>query len=350
MKSQPLALLALIALCTVCRAETTNSSGSYPPPNLATLTNRAPVSGVITHSGNMVWFDGINTRTETRNKGEVISISVTGDKWWTAYPPCGRSVGGLPSPYAPKSYPEITRGFFSKMQSTNCTKLGDEIFRSLPCWRYQEISVHRSYRGQFIDTLTNIWVFLANADFPVLMRYGWPTGWNTNADVVGIQLDVPVSPDLFACPTNLKPTGLFRIPAVPFEIEIRQSRRSTQWGWTEVTTNLLSSDGASVTSRRVHIFRDAKGERQNGPTTETKPISEATVVCNYPMGPPYWGSVRKVGEDTALSMKADVLDSIALDRRYWVVDHPVLGAFSARWSMGGDTPETNEVLRLEVRQ
>ena len=116
-----------------------------------------------------------------------------------------------------------------------------------------------------------------------------------------------------------------------------------------MTTNFFSSDGDSVTNRHVQIYRDTKGERQNVPQTETKPFHQGIIVCNYPMSPPYWASVRKVGEDTVLGMKADVLDSAVLGRRYWVVDHPLLGAFSAKWGMGGDTPETNEVLRLEVR-
>jgi hypothetical protein len=325
-------------------------SGSAFPSYSATLTHGAPASGVIVQLRFTTWFDGLNTRHETHYQGETNAIHVTGDRGWSAYPLCGRVVTNLKWPSPPRSHAEATRQFFARMQGTNATKIGEEVFRGFPCWKYAEKLVRRSDDGDMLSEHTNHFLFLANPDFPVLIRQGSSEAYNTNADVLEIKLDCPVAPELFVCPANLKPTRSFQIPAVPFELELRQTRHSSQWNWATVTTNFLSSDGDTVTNRRVQFNRDAKGERPHGPTTDTKPFHQGIMVCNYPMGPPYWRSVRKVGEDTILGLKADVLDSTLLGRRYWVVDHPVLGAFSARWSMGGSTPETNEVLRLELRR
>jgi hypothetical protein len=105
-----------------------------------------------------------------------------------------------------------------------------------------------------------------------------------------------------------------------------------------------------VTNHYSLFHRYANGKHDLSASTQAKGFDQGILECNYPMGPPYWGSARKVGEDTLLGMKAEVFEVPVLGRRYWVVDHPVLGAFSAKWCMGGGIPETNEVIRLEVRQ
>jgi hypothetical protein len=82
-----------------------------------------------------------------------------------------------------------------------------------------------------------------------------------------------------------------------------------------------------------------------------RPLAEAHLVLNHPLAPPFvnvWRGMRKVGVDECLGFKADVLESETTGYRYWVIDHPDFGAFSARWNAPGDRPRTNEVLRVQV--
>jgi hypothetical protein len=348
--------LLMLSLFSGYSAGAATSSSTFRTSDLANLTNHSPTSGVISGPDRTLWFDGIHKRTENRRQGELVEIYVTAsNRWWGAYPACGRVADGV-ARYPSPPFPEETRRLALWVQGANSTNLGEEVnstnlgeevFRGFPCWKYEQVSVRRTDTGEFLDAFTNRWLVLANPEFPLLMRQGRATGWITNNDVLSIQLDVPIPPDLFICPTNLKLTRQFRIPPVPFEIVLRQSRGSARWGWSEVTTNVVSSDGVSVSNYCFAIYRDTKGEQQHGPTIRSSSFQQGILDFNYPMTPPYWPSVRKVGEDTVLGMKADVLDSATLGERYWVVDHPVLGAFSAKWSNAG---ETNEVLRLEVRE
>jgi hypothetical protein len=313
-----------------------------------TLTNGTPLSGIIRRISSTTSFNGFNTREESFRAITIPNIDVTGDTNWSAYPDIGRVVAFLRSSPSQKSYPEETRRAFSAITGTNATKLGDEVFKGFPCWKYLMIRPRRQMGDIVFMGTTNLCLFLANPDFPLIIRGGSPTAWNTNYDVIEIRLDCPVSPDLFVCPTNLKPTRPFHIPAIPLKVDLRQMRHSIPWGWTNVATNFLSSDGTNVTRRYFQIHTDVNGEHEFAPASETKPLQQGVIDFNS-MAPPFWPNLRKIGDDTVLGMKADVLDDVALNRRYWVVDHPILGTFSAKWSEGGDTPETNEVLRLEIR-
>jgi hypothetical protein len=196
---------------------------------------------------------------------------------------------------------------------------------------------------------TNNYLFMANSDFPLMLRRGVGGIWDSNLDVVEVRLDCPVSAELFTAPNNLKPTRPFNIPAVPLEIEVRQTRQSRQWGWTEVITNTFSTDGKIVTNHHGRVYCDANGKQHHGASVEVKPFGQGLQPLNYPLNPPSWRTARKIGEDSILGMKAEVYEQAALGRRYWLVDHPMLGTFSAKWFVGGDMPETNEVLRLEIR-
>jgi hypothetical protein len=49
-----------------------------------------------------------------------------------------------------------------------------------------------------------------------------------------------------------------------------------------------------------------------------------------------------------LGFEAEVFEAGNPKRRYWIVDHPEFGSFSALFVLEGDTPETNEVVRIWV--
>ena len=328
-------------------------SGSMVIASSVTLTNGTPASGIIRRTGSTTSFDGFNTREEsirefTNQKTTIPNINVTGDTVWSAFPDIGRAITYPRSSPSQSAFPEETRRTFSIIVGTGATKLDDEVFNGFPCWKFLKIWP-RSSRGDVVfGGVTNLYLILANPDFPLIMRKGSPTAWNTNGEVLAISLDCPVSPALFVCPTNLKPVRPFHIPAIPLKIDWRQTRHSIPWGWSTVATNFWSSDGTNVTMRSFSINSDANGEHEFVPASGTRPLQQGIVLINS-MDPPFWPNLRNIGEDTVLSMKADVLDDVALHRRYWVVDHPSLGTFSAKWGEGGDTPETNEVLRLEFR-
>lgn len=336
-----LIILLTLAQCIRAKAE----------PAATVKTDSAPVSGVIHSVYSTTWFDRINMRSETRSlNGEIQKIFVTGEHTWAAFPRCGRVVKYPASRWPTLSYPEQMRHFFSRTSGTNFTLLSEEVFRGMHCLVYQEVEQRPPGGGIMAEMLTNRYAFLANSNLPVILRQGWFSGWNSNSEVLSVQFGVPIPGDLFTCPTNLKLTHLFRVPAVPFEIELRQSRCSPRWGWTNVSTNLICSDGRFVTNRCMGIHQDAAGTVQEGPRMRIEPFARGVLALDCPMSAPYWGAVRKVGEHIALGMQAEVLEYAEGGKRYWVVDHPILGAFSAKWTMLGDVLETNEVIRVEIRE
>jgi hypothetical protein len=127
-----------------------------------------------------------------------------------------------------------------------------------------------------------------------------------------------------------------------------QTRSSSKWGWSTLMTTSFSCDGEVITATRTDVHRDQNGERITGPTETVRPFDEAVMQFNHPMRVPKGRGVYKTGTDEVIGFKADVLEVHYIDQRYWVIDHPQFGAFSARLVIGGDTPETNEVVRIWV--
>jgi hypothetical protein len=118
----------------------------------------------------------------------------------------------------------------------------------------------------------------------------------------------------------------------------------------ELTTTLVVSDGKSVKTTETYVHRDERGQTVSD-AERIRPLVEAHLVLNHPLAPPFvsvWRGMRKVGVDDCLGLQADVLESETTGYRYWVIDHPDFGAFSARWIAPGDRPQTNEVLRIQV--
>ena len=310
-----------------------------------------PTSGVVVREEEKVWFDGDSARIESYRDGRLVQFYVTGGRgFWSAYPETGRVLTRTVHPPNWRSYQEQARLFFFS-RTTNHVRLGEEEFLGLPCWRYEWVETNLPPHGVDGESFTREvqFLFLANPTFPLVMRMGSGGSWNTNWDVREIRLDVPVSEEaLFEVPKGLKVTKQFQVPRQPFELVLRQTRSSSRWGSSTLVTTSFSSDGEVIKATRTGVHRDENGERITGPTETVRPFDEALLQFNYPMGVPMGRGMRKIGTDEVIGFQADVLEVYYADRRYWVIDHPQFGAFSARWVMGGDIPETNEVVRIWV--
>jgi hypothetical protein len=308
-----------------------------------------PTSGIIVRGDQKVWFDVDSIRTETYQDGRLVQFDVTGGRgFWLAYPEIGRVLTTTVDRQHWRSYQEQARQFFSR--TTNHFRLGEEEFLGLPCWRYEWVETNLPLHGVDGEFFTREvqYLFLANPTFPLVMRQGSGGSWNTNWDVREIKLDVPVSDALFELPKGLKTTKQFQVPRQPFELVLRQTRSSPKWGWSTLVTTSFSSDGEVIKAKRTNVRRDENGERITGPTETVRPFNEALLQFNYPMGVPMGRWMRKTGTDEIIGFQADVLKTDYADERFWVIDHPQFGAFSARRVIGGDTPETNEVVRIWV--
>jgi hypothetical protein len=308
-----------------------------------------PTSGVVVRGDQKVWFDGDSIRTESYQDGKLAEFYVTGGRgFWFAYPATGRVLTTTVDRQHWRSYQEQARLIFSR--TTNHFRLGEEEFLGLPCWRYEWVETNLPPHGVDGEPFTREvqFLFLANPTFPLVMRQGSGGSWNTNWDVREIKLDVPVSEALFELPKAFKATKQFQVPRKPFELVLRQTRSSSKWGWSTLMTTSFSCDGEVITATRTDVHRDQNGERITGPTETVRPFDEAVMQFNHPMRVPMGRGVYKTGTDEVIGFKADVLEVHYIDQRYWVIDHPQFGAFSARLVIGGDTPETNEVVRIWV--
>jgi hypothetical protein len=314
----------------------------------ATLPGGAPNSGVITRSNSIIWFDGPNTRQQSQGGGRVLAVHVTGESYWTAFPVSERLLTNRPAVQQATSFPEQTRQHFHRVKaSTNATELANTVFNGWPCWQYA-VKEPR-YFDHDVKGETTIWtnLFLANPDFPLLVCSARDGGQVQG--VLDLQLNVPVARELFQCPTNLEIAHPFNVPKAPFQFEVRQFRSSPKYGWSVESTNEIACDGSAITKRFTQVSRNPNGDSLFGPKMETNSFAQGVLAFNYPMGAPYWASVQKIGTTNLLGLPAGIYQSAVMPRTYWVVNHPELGTFSARWTMGGETPETNEVIRLTFR-
>jgi hypothetical protein len=309
----------------------------------------APTSGIIFRAMEKVWFDGNMTRTETSIGMQQI-VSVTGDRGgWIALPDIGRvKTNAVQRPYW-RPYPEHVQMLFSR--TTNYVRLGEEEFLGLPCWRYEWVETNRSPHlpvGREGSTHKVRQLFLANPVFPLMMRTGAEGVWHTNSDVTQAELDVPIPDGMFDVPKGFKVTKSFQLPTRPFELLLRQTRSSREFDWTLITTILYSGDGDKITETRTEVHRDTQGEQTRGPIEQVLTPEQAGSFLYYPVGTAMWEWGKKVGVDEALGYDAEVFEATNPTRRYWIVDHPEFGSFSARFVVDGDPPETNEVVRVWV--
>jgi hypothetical protein len=328
-----------LMVLAICLLQSLSVISAVPPVG-------APTSGIITYSNSIITFDGVNTRHQTHGRGEILTLRVTGDEYWVAFPISGRLMTNRPAAYQAQSFPEQTRQYFNRMKAnTNATELAATVYNGWPCWQYTLKDTRFNDDGTKGET--TIWtnLYLANPDFPLLVCTAH--GSASPQGVLDIQWNPPVPRKLFLCPTNLKIAQPFRVPKEPFQIEIRQIRSSPKYGWTVESTNEITCDGSVIKNRFTQTSHNPNGASVFGPKVETNSFQQGILAFNYPMSAPFWLSVRKIGSTNLLGLKAGIYQATVMPRTYWVVDHPQLGTFSARWAMGGDTPETNEVTRLK---
>ncbi len=307
------------------------------------LANGAPVSGIVLERDSTTYFDGINTRSEWRRNGVTIIINVNGARCWMGSPVSGRLFPAPPTPPSKLSFPEETVRLFAYLTRTNAVKLGDKIMSGLPCWEY---SIKRRLAGatstQETEEITTTNYFLANLVFPLRV-----------SDGMELKLNCPISGEMFNCPTNLKPSREFSARA-PFEIETCQTRCSYRYGWSMIASNTMSTDGIQARSRHFQTTTENTGRISTfGPKFATNDVNQGFREIYSQFRAPYWPSVRKIGDASILGMKAEVYESTVLQpdehERYWVVDHPVFGTFSARRTIvKAAEGETNEIVKLNL--
>jgi hypothetical protein len=316
-----------------------------------------PGSGVIVRQGSRIVFDGQNTRTETYWDGKLADIFTSCARGaWQAYPDVGRVVVyPPPEPNHWVPYPQHWRRMLESVDH-NRTRVGEEEHLGLTCWRYEWVqtnysSVHPPPADVEVPTVKAQALILADDSFPLLMRVGSDGVWDSKSDVLELTVNAPVPAGVFEPPAELKRTKAFRVPPEPFELLLQRTIGSPQHGWSSVATTLVVSDGKSVKTTETYVHQDERGQAVRGPTEQIRPLGEAHLVLNHPLAPPLvsvWRGMRKTGVDECLGFEADILESVTTGYRYWVIDHPDFGAFSARWIAPGDRPQTNEVLRIQV--
>lgn len=307
-----------------------------------------PRSGIIVSGNQKVWFDGNMTRIEAL-LGTQSMILVTGDGLcWTAFPQISRVQTNILDRPHWRSYQEQARSVFSR--TTDHVRVGEEEFLGLPCWKYEWVETNRphAFMGGGGAARRLQMLFLANPSFPLLMRMGSEGTWNTNADVQRVELDVPIPSGTFDVPREFKVTNPFQLPREPFQLLVQQTRSSQEFGWSTITTTLYSGDGDKITESCTSILRDENGGSTNGPVETAHTPEQATAFLYYPVGTAMWEWGKRTGVDRVLGFDAEVFETADPKRRYWIVDHPQFGSFTARFVLEGDTPETNEVVRIEV--
>jgi hypothetical protein len=308
----------------------------------------APTSGVIVRGDQKVWFDGNNTRTE--HHGWLSTIAVTGERGsWHAFPHLNRVMTNTVQSQPLKSFQEQCRTAFY-LQTTNRVRVGEEEFLGLPCWRYEwiETNLPPAFAAALDGRREVQFLFLANPAFPLTMRSGTGGSWNTNADVREVSFNISIPAGLFDLPEGFKVTRQFQVPRKPFQLLFTQTRSSREWGWATFTTNEFTSDGDTIKETRTYVHRDENGETITGPTETVVGFEEAIPILDYPMRAAMWEWGKRIGTDEILGFSAEVYEASNPPRRSWIIDHPQFGAFSARLVMGGEEPETNEVVRIWV--
>jgi hypothetical protein len=290
------------------------------------------------------WFTGVNIWRGPEPGTEALHIRVTGDACWMAYPTAGRIDTNLWQRTPVASYPDQVRESYARLTAQH-TRVGEETVNGFAGWKYSWHEPERKSGCMLSPAHDETWVFLANTNFPVVLRRQLDD--RTIEELVELKLNCPVPLDIFRPPANLKPIRPAQIPLVPFEIVIRTRRQSQQWGWSTDATDTFTSDGQTVTVRHVQTRVNTGGKPSTfGPKEERRPLTPTAVPAN-PFLPPSWGAARKIGTDVILGLPADIIECSSLGHKYWVVDHPLAGTISLKRVESSDNQQVIEVLRFD---